>query len=325
MAPAHLLGLIALLPAARGAIDVVKRIEARALVIEADYVLSAREPHAVERAKHLLREAISLNPEDRDYPRMLDKVESMAQDEKAAVPNHAPMGVADLPPLPPLGHYMPLSSSPPPPTRTAERSTSTAHPAQPLSAEAALAKINEAIQLQRKDADNFVVSRRVVELYTEALEGAPWLAQADPSVAADVMSNLGVALRSLDRTDEAIERQREAVRLMPSECRHSMNLAGTLYTAGDMAGAASAARQALECNPMNAKAMNIWASVEPIRNSSDPRISTLEMHAAAVDRLSIEERTLSHFDLFRAYDKLKVNASRTGPPATDGPSHGAHG
>jgi len=105
--------------------------------------------------------------------------------------------------------------------------------------------------------------------------------------------------------DEAIEEHRRATEVNPREPRHFMNLAGTLYTHGDFEEAARAARAALDLNPMHAKALNILNSVQPIQEASDERLPLLLKHAAAVDQLSIEDRTLSHFDLYRAFNKLK--------------------
>lgn len=268
--------------------DIIEQIAADALAVEAQVMLSIHGSAAEPRARELCERALA---QDTWNVRALELMRELTKRDKAS----GTQAAALMPPPP---------STPPPlatPSPTEQRAAPTEwHERIAL----ANAKIEEAVRIQTFDVDSYTRTPHVIKLYEDALRTLPELAQVEPTLAASVYDNMAVALRAIDRIDEAIVAHRRATEISPAVARHHMNLAGTLYMQGDTAEAAKSCRVALELNPMHAKALNILNSVEPITDKSDPRLGLLRRHVAATAELTDEERTLSHFDLYRALDKL---------------------
>lgn len=320
------LGIALVLLAAGAGGDVVSEIAAEAKCIHVDTLLDQYGPDGLPAAEGLLREALAIDPHSRARE-MLRALVAIVREHGGSVSpaTEALLASPAVPRGPPIFEHVqqpehrepPTLAPPPPPPRqqpprarapdvTDPSALSSSVPIGDAAHTRAIALIKQAVELQTRDSDSYSNTPHVIALYREALALLPPDAEAHGGdVIGSVLDNLGIALRAIDRVDEAIVEQRRAVAANPNEPRHRMNLAGTLYMRGDSDGAAEQCRAALALNPMHAKALNILNSVQPITDASDERLTLLMRHAAATDELSAEERTLTHFDLFRALDKLK--------------------
>ncbi len=122
-----------------------------------------------------------------------------------------------------------------------------------------------------------------------------------PAQAADIYSALGIVLHSQERTEEAIDAMRQAVKLRPNYLDGHVNLAEALRQQGHIPEAISQYREAIALAP---HVGSLWHKLADSRRFTSPEDADIQSMTAALDRsgTSDQDRMYLAFALGKAFD-----------------------
>jgi len=125
-----------------------------------------------------------------------------------------------------------------------------------------------------------------------------------PEQAADIYSALGVVLHSQERTGEALDAMRQAVKLRPDYLDGHVNLAEALRQQGHITEAVSQYREAIALAP---HVGSLWHKLADSRRFSDPEDADIQAMKAAIKRPDAgdQDRMYLAFALAKAYDNCE--------------------